>query len=375
MVMKQIQLFRPIFHVEECLAEMRECLEQGWTASGSKTIEFENLWCKYAQLPHAHFLNSATAGLHLAVKILKDIHRWSEGDEIITTPLTFVGTNHAIMYERLKPVFADIDESLNLDPESVSSKITTRTKAIMFVGIGGNAENLLEVAEIARRHNIAIILDAAHMSGTRIGGRHVGFGMNVSVFSFQSVKNLPTADSGMICFADAEPDRMARELSWFGINRDAYARSQTGGYTWAYDVNDVGFKYRGNSVIAALAKVGLNYLDQDNAYRRKVTEWYIRELGGNIKHVEHGDCESSRHLFQVLVENREAVSVKLNDAGIFPGVHYLLNTDFKPYRYAKGSCPRAEYLGQRALSLPMHIALVEDDVRYICRALIAAAGN
>src|SRR5881394_596340 len=113
-----IHLFVPSFRVDECLAGIRECLEKGWTGLGFKTVEFEAAWAAYTGLPHAHFLNSATAGLHLAVKLLKEQHGWADGDEIITTPLTFVSTNHAILYERMRPVFADVDEYLCLDPAS-----------------------------------------------------------------------------------------------------------------------------------------------------------------------------------------------------------------------------------------------------------------
>jgi len=114
--MKNINLFIPYFRKEEISEYINECLDKGWTGLGYKTLEIENEWKKYTKLPHAHFLNSSTSGLHLAVKILKDVNKWKEGDEIITTPLTFISTNHAIMYERMKPVFADVDEYLCLDP-------------------------------------------------------------------------------------------------------------------------------------------------------------------------------------------------------------------------------------------------------------------
>src|ERR1700677_1356663 len=114
-----LQLFTPTFRIDECLAEIRKCMEVGWTGLGFKTTEFEEAWCRYTGLPNAHFLNSATAGLHLAVKILKERHGWSAGDEIISTPITFVSTNHAILYENLNVVFADVDEAGCLDPVSV----------------------------------------------------------------------------------------------------------------------------------------------------------------------------------------------------------------------------------------------------------------
>ena len=124
MTEKKIQVLQPSYYTEECLEAIRECLEIGWTGLGFKTVEFEEEWIRYTNLPYAHFLNSATAGLHLAIKILKDYHGWHEGDEVITTPLTFVSTNHAIMYERLTPVFADVDpQTMCLSPESIEKCI------------------------------------------------------------------------------------------------------------------------------------------------------------------------------------------------------------------------------------------------------------
>ena len=123
--MDPIQLFVPTFRIDETLEQIRECLEKGWTGLGFKTVEFEEAWKQYTGLPHAHYLNSATAGLHLAVRLLKEKYSWQDGDEIITTPLTFVSTNHAILYERLAPVFADVDETLCLDPASIRQRISS----------------------------------------------------------------------------------------------------------------------------------------------------------------------------------------------------------------------------------------------------------
>src|SRR5438067_2197967 len=146
--MNPIHLFVPSFRIDETLAAVRECLEQGWTGLGYKTVEFEEAWKNYTGLPHAHFLNSATAGLHLAIRLLKEQDGWRDRDEIITTPFTFVSTNHPILYENLSPVFADIDDYLCLDPQSIEQKITPRTRAVMFVGIGGNTGQLADVAEL-----------------------------------------------------------------------------------------------------------------------------------------------------------------------------------------------------------------------------------
>ena len=366
-----IQLFVPKFRVDECLMEIRECLEKGWTGLGFKTVAFEDAWKNYTGLPNAHFLNSNTAGLHLAIKIFKDRHDWKDGDEIITTPLTFVSTNHAILYENLKPIFADIDDTLCLDPDDVVKKITPRTKAVMFVGISGNTGQYQRIVQICRERNLSLILDAAHMAGTRAAGTHVGAEADAAVFSFQAVKNLPTADSGMICFKEPMDDKRVRELSWMGIDKDTYTRSAASykaTYKWMYDVKDVGYKYHGNSVMAAIGLVQLKYLDEDNAHRRQLVEWYRERLSNHpavrLIPVTEG-CVSATHLFQIRVNNRDDLLLKLNEHEIYPGVHYRDNTEYKMYAYAKGCCPNAHLASNELLSLPLHLNLSLEDVDHI----------
>jgi dTDP-4-amino-4,6-dideoxygalactose transaminase len=364
-----IQLFTPHFRVEECLEGIRECLEKGWTGLGYKTNEIEEAWSKYTDLPFSHFLSSNTVGLHLALHIFKTKYGWADHDEIITTPLTFVSTNHAIDYCRLKPVFADIDDYLCLDPEDIKRKITPRTKAIMFVGIGGNTGQYEEVLKICRDNGLKMILDAAHMAGTKLKGRPVGHDADCTIFSFQAVKNLPTADSGMICFADKEDDLRARKLTWLGINKDTYARTVSQGtYKWMYDVEEVGFKYHGNSIMAAIALVSLKYLDEDNRYRRQLAQWYqeaLREVDTVTVVPTFPSCESSRHLFQIKVPERDQLIVHLNEKNIGVGVHYRDNTRYKPYSAADGTCPQARQASDSLISLPMHMGVTQEDVQYV----------
>lgn len=373
--MEPIHLFRPHFRVEECLEEIRECLESGWTGLGYKTLEIESAWRSYTELPFAHFLNSATAGLHLAVRLLRQADGWEDDDEVITTPLTFVSTNHVIVHEHLKPVFADVDETLCLDPDRIADQITPRTRAVVYVGLGGNTGRLGEVADLCRDRGLRLILDAAHMAGTRIDGNHIGAEADVAVFSFQAVKNLPTSDAGMVCFADGGLDDAARKASWLGISSDTYTRTKSGreGYRWMYDVPEVGFKYHGNSVSAAMALVALKYLDADNAERRRIAGLYDGLLA-EAPWVERvpisPGCDPSRHLYQVLVDNRDEVMVGLNNAGIYPGVHYRSNIDYPMYSYAQGKCPVAEEASSRLISLPLHLGLSDDDVRRVCAELV-----
>jgi dTDP-4-amino-4,6-dideoxygalactose transaminase len=382
--MKNINLFVPHFRKEEIFEHMEQCLEKGWTGLGYKTIEIEEAWKKYTGLPYAHFLNSSTSGLHLAVKILKDVNKWKDGDEIITTPLTFVSTNHAISYEGLKPVFADVDEHLCLDPNSVESRITKKTRAVMYVGIGGNAGQFNKIVELCERKKLKLILDAAHMAGSRIklpkeDGfciEHPSLRADVTVFSFQAVKNLPTADSGMICFQNGDYDALARKLSWLGIDKDTYNRTaDKGSYKWEYDLVDIGFKYHGNSMIASMALVGLKYLEQDNDRRREICRRYESSFkDSEIRSVKNSKdtSVSSRHLYQILVPNRNKIMEYLNTQGIYPGVHYRDNTVYDVYNYGYGSCPKSHTVSEQLISLPLHLRLSDDDVDYVTEKVLHA---
>lgn len=380
--MKKINVLKPKFRTKEILNVIEECLDRGWTGIGFKTTEFEEAWKKYTNLPNAHFISSNTVGLHLALNLFKNKYNWNNNSEIITTPLTFISTNHSIMYENLKPVFADVDESLCLDPKSVESKITSNTKAVMFVGIGGNTGELLKIKDICKKYNLKLILDAAHMAGTKIKKIHCGVAMteehvgeeaDVTIFSFQTVKNLPTADSGMICFKDSEDDKLARQLSWLGIDKDTYSRSTKGSYKWKYDVPNVGFKYNGNSIMASMGLVQLQYLDEDNSYRNYISSLYRKYLNSDIDIVEDNwyVAKSSKHLFQIRVNEdvREKLINKLYGEDIYPGVHYIDNTTYKMYEYAYGTCPNAHKFSNQLLTLPIHLDLTEYDIKRISKII------
>jgi len=379
---KAIQVFKPYYRTEEIIEEVRECLDIGWTGLGYKTIKFEQDFKKYSGFDNAHFLNSATAGLELGLKVLKDHFKWDYGDEVITTALTFVSSNHAIIQNGLTPVFADVDEGLCLDINSIKLAVTEKTRAVMFVGLGGNVGQYESIVKFCREKGLKIILDAAHMAGTKIircakkenvKCVHVGHDADVTVFSFQAVKNLPTADSGMICFRDKALDSIARKLSWLGIDKDTFSRSDSKGtYNWDYDVIDYGFKSHGNSIMASLGIVGLRYLDEDNERRRQIASIYSGGFKGNpnIIEVPHSEkCVSSRHLFQVRVKNRDKVMSILNLKNIFPGVHYKDNSNYKIYAQFSRLCPNAALAGSEVVSLPLHLRLTDDDIHYIIQAV------
>jgi dTDP-4-amino-4,6-dideoxygalactose transaminase len=307
------------------------------------------------------------------MKIFKEADRWRDGDEVIATPLTFPSTNHAVLYENLKPVFADVDEFLCLDPNSVLDRIGPRTRAVTFVGLGGNTGRYQKVRQICDDHGLRLILDAAHMAGTWAGSRHAGLDADASIFSFHAVKNLPTADSGMVCFQEKELDLEARRWSWLGIDKDTYARiREDGGYSWMYEVDRTGYKYQGNSVMAALGLVGVRYVEADNEVRRHIASWYdeyLRETPGVSVVPMAPGITSSRHLYQVQVGRRNEVMADMNRDNIFPGVHYRVITDYPMYAYGSGTCPRAELASERIISLPIHPGLTREDVSRVAGSL------
>ncbi len=371
--MNNIQVLKPHYRVEECLKEIEICLRQGWTGLGGKTLLFEEAWKTYTELPNAHFVSSATAGLHLATNILKSFYGWNDGDEVITTSLTFVSTNHAILYEGLKPVFADVDSNyLCLDPLDVEKKITPRTRAVMYVGLGGRYGQLQEISDLCHKRGLKLILDAAHMAGTKRWSKHVGGEADVTVFSFQSVKNLPTADGGMICFKDPELDARARKMSWLGIDKDTYSRSQQDGtYKWKYDVPYVGFKYHGNSIMAAIGLVQLKHLDRDNMHRRFIAEKYNKLIDSpNLwTPTDVTGAQGSQHIYQIVVERRDHVLNELNKRDIYPGVHYIDNTNYPMYRYGFDDSRLSQMMSDKLLSLPIHLEMTDDDVNRVAEAV------
>jgi dTDP-4-amino-4,6-dideoxygalactose transaminase len=183
----------------------------------------------------------------------------------------------------------------------------------------------------------------------------------------------------MICLQDSELDAEVRKWSWLGINKDTYARTVSqANYKWFYDVEYTGFKYNGNSIMAAMALVSLKYLELDNAYRRQVCAWYDLMLRDSDK-IERipmsADCISSRHMYQISVAHRDEVMLALNQVNIFPGVHYRDNTMYRMYAFGQETCPRSMATSERIISLPLHLRLTFEQVEYVCSNLKQIVAN
>lgn len=178
----------------------------------------------------------------------------------------------------------------------------------------------------------------------------------------------------MICFKQGELDEIVRKKTWLGINKDTYVRTtNSGNYKWRYNVEYVGEKGHGNSIMAAIGLVQLRYLDRDNAYRRQLANWYKTGLGSlrekvRFVRIETG-CESSCHLFQILVDDRDGLMMALNGEGIYPGVHYASNINYRMYNYAIGACPYSDYVSEHVISLPMNMYITFEDTQKVCSVI------
>ncbi len=357
-----IPLFRPVI-CEEAIAAVGDVMRSGWLGLGPKTREFEEAFADHVGAPYCVGLNSGTSALHLGLHVLG----LPSGSEVITTALTFVATNHVILYEGCRPVFADIQpDTGNLDVASASGRITERTGAIMLMHYGGHPCDLDEFYTLARERNIPIIEDCAHACGATYKGKRIGSHGDIHAFSFHAVKNLPMGDGGALTVRSDENSLRLRRLRWLGIEQDTFQRAQPGAYEWEYDVTEVGYKYHMNDIQAAIGLAQLARLDADNARRAEVAAHYRERLSNvpGLKLLQHkDDRRSSFHLFCILAERRDALAGKLRAAGVDVGVHYRRNDQYP--MYDEHDLPNTENFWRRVVSLPMHVALTDDQIDYI----------
>ena len=368
-----INLFKACYQVEECVESIRQVLTSGWSGQGSKCTELEKQWEEYTGAKNAHFVSSATAALHIAVKLLN----LPKDTPIATTPITFVSTNAAILYEGLRPIFCDVGEDLSLSFASVKRAIEEKgATAVMWVHYGGSvSDDFYELMEYVEIHgHVKVIEDCAHAAGafyndgSRVGSRRD----TVSCFSYHSVKNMPIFDGGMICIPENDKHERAKKLSWMGIDKSTYARTSIESnevYKWSYDVPELGWKYNGNDVAASIGLVQLKYLDRDNAYRYRIAQHYSLILDDMVGIVPHS-VGSSHHLMVVSVKDRDGTIARMKANGISPGVHYLPNYIFPVFKdFDHEDCARVEDLSKKIISLPNHMCLTLKDVEMICGVL------
>lgn len=369
-----IQVFKPLVH-QEAIDAVVDVLKSGWIGCGPKTVEFEKKVEEYLDTKNrAIAVMSATDGLQIALKLLGV----GSGDEVITTSITFVSTNHAILYEDAIPVFVDVLKTNGtIDPEEVEKKITDKTKAIMLVHLSGYACDMERFEEISQRYNIPLIEDCAHAFGGyywngRHKGKKIGSSDNICVFSLQAVKNCGVGDAGIVLVPNQELQSKAFKFRWLGIDKDTYNRTATTGqYLWKYDVPLLGIKSNLNDITSAIAIGQLKYLDQENKRRREIARFYKESLANHPK-ITLPDIDidnSSCHFYPVYVDNRDAMINHLHASGINPGVHYRRNDTYKVYERYTAILPNSQWIEDHTLTLPMHMFLANEDLETIVNAI------
>ena len=365
-----IPLFKPSMDEEEVNA-VRQAMQSGWIGLGPKTKEFEDTFAKYIGADCVVGLNSCTAALHLALKVL-DL---KPGDEVITTSLTFVSTNHAILYNQCKPVFADIyEDTLTIDVEDIKNKITKKTKAIVVVHFGGHPCEMDEILDIARKRKIFVIEDAAHACGAQYKGKKIGSLGDLTCFSFHAVKNLAMGEGGAIATNNKDFDARLRKLRWLGIDKTTWDRasSSTGKYSWSYSVNELGFKCHMDDIHAAIGLVQLKKLEKNNQERRRMVSFYnkaLTKLSWVIKPVEKEYVKSAFHLYAIKVDERDRLIDLLAENGISTSVHYYPNHLYSVYKPYSARLPVTEGVWKRLISLPLYPELTRLQLNKIVAAI------
>jgi dTDP-4-amino-4,6-dideoxygalactose transaminase len=363
----------PTIGAEE-VEEVTRTLKSGWLVSGPLARQFEEEFRRYVDAAHAVALNSGTAALHLAL-LAAGI---GAGDEVVTSPLTFVATANAIMHTGAEPVFADVDPvSQNLSAERAAERITVRTKAIMPVHLYGRSADLDGLEKLADAHGAALIADAAHAIETRHSGRSVGVRGLAAAYSFQATKNVTTGEGGMVVTHDEELAWKVRLLRSHGLDRDAWGRFR-GSKDGDYDLVLPGFKLSLPDLAAAIGVHQLRRVEANLSVRERYAARYDEAFGA-LPELELPAAEPTaaghrhaRHLYtfglrlEQLTVDRDEFVKRLIARGIGCGVHYRAVHLSRFYRerfgFARGDFPVAEHIADRTVSVPFSPGLTPRQV-------------
>ncbi|MBI2871270.1 MAG: DegT/DnrJ/EryC1/StrS family aminotransferase [Candidatus Omnitrophica bacterium] len=356
---RTIPLFWP-YVSPKAAAALQDVLGTRWVGQGPRVERAEDEFRFRFNVPHAVSVNSCTSALHLAL-ILAGVR---DGDEVITTPLTCYATVAPILYQRAKPVFADIrPDDLNIDPEAIERTITDRTRAILPVHWAGEPCDLDEINAIARERGIQVIEDAAHALGAVYRGRFIGAASPFTCFSFQAIKQITTGDGGMLTVLDEAAAERARKLRWFGIDRnfkgDIYGKFQ---------IEELGFKYHMNDLAAAILMVELEDLDAVGARRAEIVARYrqgLKDVPGVKLVTQREDRKSANWLFNILVERRADFQRRLSDFGIETSLVHIRCDVYPILGGRRQALPVMDALEPKYIALPLHCSLTNEDVDFI----------
>jgi dTDP-4-amino-4,6-dideoxygalactose transaminase len=352
---------------QEMEDEVLKCLHSGWWSTGPKVTEFEEEIKKLTNAKHCIAVNSCTAGLHLAL-LAANI---GPCDEVITSPITWTSTANVIIHAGAEPIFADVDPNTgNLDPNSVATMITPRTRAIIVVHLAGHPCPMDEFTTLASKHNLTLIEDAAHALGTYYNNKSIGTIGDIGVYSFHATKNIATGEGGAIVTNNDENAEYIRRLAHCGVNKHAWER-QVRQDEW--QVISPGYKYNMMDIQAALGLPQLRKFKDIHNHRGNLWDTYHNKLSQLPVGRPMLTQSHSYHLYQISINNRDRIKKALYEQNIGTGVH------FKPlhlepfYRHLREqSLPHAENFGKRTLSLPLTRTMNENDINDVVSALIVA---
>jgi dTDP-4-amino-4,6-dideoxygalactose transaminase len=358
-------------------SEVMETLRSPWVTTGPKTVAFEAALKAYLQAPAVVALNSCTAGLHVALVALGV----GPGDEVIVPAMTFCATANVVEHVGARPVLVDVcSDTLTISPDAVRAAITPRTKVLLPVHYAGHPVHLDELDELAERHGLDILEDAAHAISARYKGRLIGSRPNFASFSFYATKNLTTVEGG--CLTGEQPliDK-SRIIGHHGMNRDAWKRFDRSG-SWYYEVVLPGYKYNMTDMQASIGLVQLKRLEGFQKRRREVVTRYeagFKDLAELELPVEMPWSESSWHLYVIRLKSemlridRNAFIDELKIRNIGTSVHYLpvhMHPFYRDkYGYRPEDNPIAADAFGRMLSLPLHAGLTDEDVDDVIQAV------
>jgi dTDP-4-amino-4,6-dideoxygalactose transaminase len=369
--------FSPPLIGDEEIAEVVDTLRSGWLTAGPKTQRFEASFAELVGAPAALAVNSCTAALHLAL-LASGV---GEGDEVITTPMTFAASVNVIEHVGARPVLVDVEpDTLNIDAAGVAAAVTGRTRAVLPVHYAGHPVDLDAIRAVAEEHSLAVVEDAAHALCAAYGGKPIGAGGNVAAFSFYATKNLTTGEGGMLT-GPPELLGQARVLSLHGMNRDAWRRYDESG-TWFYAIESPGFKYNMSEIQASLGLQQLQKLEGFQQRRRAVVQRYdeaFAQLDALQTPATRPGVTHAHHLYVLrlrpgrLAIDRNTFIDELRARRIGTSVHFIpvhLHPYYRDkYGWQPDDFPIAYENYQRMLSLPLNPALTEQDVEDVIGAV------
>jgi dTDP-4-amino-4,6-dideoxygalactose transaminase len=370
--------FSPPLIEEDEIAAVVDTLRSSWITTGPKTRRFEEEFASYLGAPGALAINSWTAGAHTAL-VTAGI---GPGDEVITTPVTFAASANIVEHVGATPVLVDVEpDTLNIDVSQIEAKVTPNTKAIIPVHFAGHPVDLDPIFDIAKRHNLMVLEDAAHAIPAKYKGKLIGSHGNPVAYSFYATKNLVTAEGGMLV-ADPGFLERARVVSLHGMSRNAFNRYDKGG-SWFYEVTMPGFKYNMTDIQAALGLVQLGKLERMQARRREIVNQYhmaFKDIPALEIPVERPEVEHAWHLYvlrlrleQLKIDRNQFIS-ELADRNIGSSVHFIplhLHPFYRDkYGFKPEDFPVAYSNYHRIVSIPLSPKLSDADVADVIEAIL-----